>query len=71
MYDFLKDTVESLGLSALTITHDLKVAAFLADGGSILNKGYVVWTGQTCDIVTCENDFVEFFVTPSNIVFEG
>jgi phospholipid/cholesterol/gamma-HCH transport system ATP-binding protein len=68
--NLLKDTVEYLGVTAITITHDMKVAKFLADRVSVLNKGSVVWTGQTCDMKNCGNNFVENFFHASDAIFE-
>jgi phospholipid/cholesterol/gamma-HCH transport system ATP-binding protein len=66
--NLLKDTIKSLGVTALTITHDLKVAEFLADRAAVLNKGNVVWTGHTKDMEACGNKFVEDFHRASNII---
>jgi phospholipid/cholesterol/gamma-HCH transport system ATP-binding protein len=66
--NLLKDTVKSLEVTTLTITHDLRVAEFLADRVSVLNKGSVVWTGHTRDMETCGNIFVEDFHKASNAI---
>jgi len=66
--NLLKDTVKSLEVTALTITHDLKVAEFLADRVSVLNKGNIVWTGHAADMETCGNEFVENFHRASNVI---
>ncbi|MDR2782004.1 MAG: ATP-binding cassette domain-containing protein [Holosporaceae bacterium] len=66
--NLLKDTIEYLGVTALTITHDLKVAAFLADRVSVLNKGCVVWTGCTEEMEDCHSDFVKNFYHASNAI---
>jgi phospholipid/cholesterol/gamma-HCH transport system ATP-binding protein len=59
--NLLKHTVESLGITSLTITHDLKVADFLADRVSVLNKGNIIWTGSAEKMKKCGNEFVEKF----------
>lgn len=64
----LKDTVQRLGVTALTITHDLKVAEFLADRSSVLYNGRIVWTGKTENMKSCGNEFVEDFYRASNII---
>lgn len=66
--NLLKDTVQSLGVTAITITHDLKVAEFLADRVSLLNKGIMVWTGHADDMKDCGNEFVENFYKASNVI---
>ncbi|MDR1361919.1 MAG: ATP-binding cassette domain-containing protein [Holosporaceae bacterium] len=63
--NLLKDTVKKLGITSVTITHDLKVAEFLSDRVSMLNKGRVVWTGHANDMKNCKNDFVEEFYQSS------
>ncbi len=66
--NLLKDTVQSLGVTAITITHDLRVAEFLADRVSLLNKGVMVWTGHADDMRGCGNEFVENFYKASNVI---
>lgn len=66
--NLLKETVKKLGITSLTITHDLKVAEFLSDHASILNKGKVVWTGHTEKMKDCEDDFVREFYRASCII---
>ncbi|MDR1551193.1 MAG: ATP-binding cassette domain-containing protein [Holosporaceae bacterium] len=68
--NLLKDTVRSLGVTALTITHDLKVAEFLADRVSVLNNGKVVWTGKTHEMEICGNEFVVEFHRASNVILK-
>ncbi|MDR0555780.1 MAG: ATP-binding cassette domain-containing protein [Holosporaceae bacterium] len=65
--NLLKNTIKSLGVTALTITHDLKVAEFLADRVSVLNQGTVVWTGRTKDMETCGNGYVIRFHQASSL----
>ncbi|MDR2681818.1 MAG: ATP-binding cassette domain-containing protein [Holosporaceae bacterium] len=66
--NLLRDTVKKLSITSLTITHDLKVAQFLSDRASILNKGQVVWTGHTDDMKNCSNDFVKEFYHASCVI---
>ena len=66
--NLLKDTVSNLGITSLTITHDLKVAEFLSDRVSVINKGAVVWSGQAENMKNCGNEFVEEFYRASNVI---
>ncbi|MDR2723907.1 MAG: ATP-binding cassette domain-containing protein [Holosporaceae bacterium] len=66
--NLLKDTIKSLNVTALVITHDLKVAEFLADRISVLNKGNVIWTGQAAQMESCGNEFIENFYNASNAI---
>ena len=69
--NLLKDTIESLGITSLTITHDLKVAEFLSDRVSVLNKGKIEWTGHSQDMKNCENEFVEKFYKASTMILKN
>lgn len=66
--NLLKDTVQKLGITSLTITHDLRVAEFLSDRVSVLNSGRVAWSGQAKDMANCGNEFVEEFHKASNVI---
>jgi phospholipid/cholesterol/gamma-HCH transport system ATP-binding protein len=66
--NLLKDTLKSLKVTAITITHDIRVAEFLSDRVSVLNQGNIVWTGHARDMETCGNEFVENFHQASNII---
>ena len=63
--NLLKDTIAGTGITAITITHDLKVAEFLADRVSVLNKGHIEWTGKESEMSRCGNEFVERFFKAS------
>lgn len=63
--NLLKDTIAGTGITAITITHDLKVAEFLADRVSVLNKGHIEWTGKESEMSRCGNEFVERFFRAS------
>lgn len=69
--NLLKDTVQSLGVTSITITHDLKVAEFLSDRVSVLNGGLLVWTGHADDMKDCGNEFVEDFYKASNVILKN
>lgn len=64
----LKDTVERLGITSLTITHDLKVAEFLSDEVSLINNGIVVWNGKVREMKSCSNKFAEDFYRSSSYI---
>ncbi|MBQ3564742.1 MAG: ATP-binding cassette domain-containing protein [Alphaproteobacteria bacterium] len=66
--NLLKNTVQSLGITAITITHDLKVAEFLADRVSVINKGIVEWIGLPNEMKNCGNEFAEHFYKASNVI---
>lgn len=66
--NLLRDTVKKLGITSLTITHDLKVAEFLSDKVSVINKGTVAWIGEAKKMKNCDNEFVEEFYRASNVI---
>lgn len=66
--NLLKHTTQNLGITSITITHDLKVAAFLGDRVSVLNGGQIVWTGLPFEMKNCSNEFVRNFYKASNTI---
>lgn len=66
--NLLKDTVQKLHITSVTITHDLKVAEFLSDRVSVLDRGKVAWTGKALEMANCGNEFVEEFYRASNVI---
>jgi phospholipid/cholesterol/gamma-HCH transport system ATP-binding protein len=66
--NLLRETVKSLGITSLTITHDLRVAEFLSDRVSVIDKGQVVWTGHADHMKQCGNKFAEKFFEASNVI---
>ena len=64
----LKDTTDRLGITSITITHDLKVAEFLSDKISLLNKGKVAWSGKVEDMKNCDNKFAKDFYKASTYI---
>lgn len=66
--NLLRDTVRKLGITSVTITHDLKVAEFLSDRVSVLKQGTIVWSGHANEMAHCGNEFVEEFYEASNII---
>lgn len=64
----LKETMQTLKITTITITHDLKVAAFLSDRISILNDGVVAWTGKMSELEHCGVPFAEHFFRASQAI---
>ena len=64
----LKETVERLGITSITITHDLKVAEFLSDKVSLIDKGKVMWSGKAAEMKNCGNKFAEGFYKASSYI---
>lgn len=54
--NLLKDLQKELGLSLLFITHDMSVVNFIADRVFVMNRGRIVETGPTSDIIKDPSD---------------
>ena len=53
--DLIVSTVKSLGVTALSITHDMASARKISDRIAMLYKGKIVWPGQITDIDSSGN----------------
>jgi phospholipid/cholesterol/gamma-HCH transport system ATP-binding protein len=51
----LRDTVQTLGATAITITHDLVTARVLADRICLLEDGRIAWQGTQAELETTDN----------------
>ena len=60
--DLIVELVEDLGVTALTITHDMPSARKIAHRVAMLHGGRIVWTGPREQLYDCGNPFVEQFV---------
>lgn len=56
------DTVDDMGATALSITHDMASARKIADHMAMIHKGQIIWTGLAEEVDTCGNAYVEQFV---------
>ena len=54
--------VRDLGVSALSITHDMASARKISDRIAMLYKGKIIWAGPTKDIDSSGNAYVEQFI---------
>lgn len=66
--NLLKDTVERLNITSVTITHDLKVAAFLSNKVTLINEGKIAWTGDPNEMKDSPDPFIKDFYTASNVI---
>ncbi|MGL5783988.1 MAG: ABC transporter ATP-binding protein [Alphaproteobacteria bacterium] len=58
----IRNKIEKLGATALTITHDLKCAQAIADEIAMLHEGKIVWIGSVAELDTTDNSVVRQFV---------
>jgi len=60
--DLIVKCVRELGVTALTITHDMASARKIADNVAMIYQGKIVWSGPTAAIDDSGNGFVDQFV---------
>jgi len=60
--DLIISTVKDLGVTTLSITHDMVSARKISDHIAMLYKGKIVWGGPTPEIDQTENAFVDQFI---------
>jgi len=58
----IREQVTDLGLTALTITHDMASARKIADSIAMIHKGRIIWHGPVQDIDMPNNPYVDQFV---------
>lgn len=60
--ELIASTVKDLGVSALSITHDMASARKISDRVAMLYKGKIVWNGPTAEIDNSGNAYVDQFI---------
>lgn len=60
--ELIKKSVKDLGVTALTITHDMKSARTIGDRIAMLYHGKIIWCGPANTIDTCDNPYVQQFI---------
>ena len=60
--NLIVDTVKDLGVTTLSITHDMVSAKKIADRIAMLYQGKIVWNGPTSQIEKSGNPFVDQFI---------
>ena len=60
--DLIISSVKNLGVTTLSITHDMVSARKISDHIAMLYKGKIVWAGATRDIDQTDNAFVDQFI---------
>ncbi len=58
----IRQLVSELGITALTITHDMASVRRIADRVAMLYQGRIIWQGERNLIDSAENPFVDQFV---------
>lgn len=60
--DLIVESVEHLGATALSITHDMASARKIAHRIAMLHEGQIIWQGPVADIDTSGNAYVDQFI---------
>lgn len=60
--DLIRELVEEMGATAVTITHDMTTVRTVADHVAMLHEGVVRWTGHIDEMETCGDPYVDQFV---------
>ncbi|HTQ15575.1 MAG TPA: ATP-binding cassette domain-containing protein [Rhizomicrobium sp.] len=60
--ELIVSTVKDLGVTTLSITHDMASARKISDRIAMLYKGKIIWSGPTQDIDRSGNPFVDQFI---------
>ena len=63
--DLIASTVEDLGVTALSITHDISSARKISNRIAMLYKGKIIWDGPTDNIDSSGNAYVDQFIRGS------
>ena len=60
--DLIVKCVRELGVTTLSITHDMASARKIADRIAMIHKGKIVWAGAVAEIDQSDNEFVDQFI---------
>jgi phospholipid/cholesterol/gamma-HCH transport system ATP-binding protein len=60
--DLIVSTVKGMGVTALSITHDMVSARKIADRVAMLYKGKIIWSGPVSEIDNSGNPYVDQFI---------
>ncbi len=60
--ELIVKTVKDMGVTTLSITHDMVSARKIADKIAMLYKGKIIWAGRKEDIDKSGNEFVDQFI---------
>ncbi|HRJ60070.1 MAG TPA: ATP-binding cassette domain-containing protein [Azospirillaceae bacterium] len=60
--ELIRKCVKDLGVTAVTITHDMASARKIADRVAMIYQGKIIWTGHASEIDASGNAYVDQFV---------
>ena len=65
--DLIVKCTKEMGISALSITHDINSLKHISDRVGLLNKGKIIWEGTNNSLNTTDNPYVKQFITGSSM----
>jgi phospholipid/cholesterol/gamma-HCH transport system ATP-binding protein len=60
--DLIVATVKDMGVTTMSITHDMASCRKIADKVAMLYKGKIIWAGRKSDIDNSGNPYVDQFI---------
>jgi phospholipid/cholesterol/gamma-HCH transport system ATP-binding protein len=60
--DLIREIVVEMGITAVTITHDMTSVRKIADQVAMIHDGVIQWSGPVTEIDTTENPYIHQFV---------
>ena len=61
----IRELVEELGITAVTITHDIQCVRSIADQVALLHDGIIKWTGSLSNLDKSNNKYLKQFIAGS------
>ncbi|MDR2598130.1 MAG: ATP-binding cassette domain-containing protein [Holosporales bacterium] len=58
---------KEMGISALSITHDINSLKFISDRVGLLHEGCIIWEGTKKELMATDNPYVQQFITGSSV----
>ena len=65
--ELIRELVEELGVTALTITHDIQSVRSIADEVALLHNGIIQWSGALKQLDKSNNKFLKQFIAGSTV----
>ena len=60
--DLIREIVTEMGVTAMTITHDMSSVRAIADQVAMLHLGKIQWTGPVQNLTESNDPFVDQFI---------
>jgi len=61
----IRELVDELGITAITITHDIQCVRSIADQVALLHNGVIQWTGSLNNLDKSNNQYLKQFIAGS------